>query len=171
MYLTVCTPALICPTSCSCIMLLDDFWRFLPWIKFLWSQHWMQDTCLGLAIWNHFICVSKCLLNYVLNPFLDWTSFNVIFFFLHLQLEVLSKPHGSVPVNPVWLLTWKFWCEFSSHKITNKTTKAERYFIVSLLTVVFMIAFQFNCIFYMHNLSFLSHLSLVKLLTLLLLVK
>lgn len=146
MYLTVCTSAPICPHSCSCTMLSDDFWRFLPWRRFLWSHHWMQGTCLGLTIWNHFICVSKCLPNYILNPFLVWAPLNSIFF-LHLQVEVLSRPHGSVPVNPVWLVTWQVWYELSSHKITRKTTKAEWYFVVSLLALVFMLTLQSNCIF------------------------
>lgn len=145
-YLTVCTSALICPHSRSCTMLLDDFWGFLPWRRFLWFQHWIQGICLGLMIWNHFICVSKCLPNYVLNPFLVWAPLNTIFF-LHLQVEVLSRPHGSVAVNSVWLVTWQVWCELSFHKITTKTTKAEWYFIVCLLTVAFMLTHQSSCNF------------------------
>lgn len=139
-YSTVCTSAFICPHSCSCTMLLDDFWRFLPWRRFLWSQHWMLGTCLGLAIWNHFICVSKCLPNYVLNPFLVWAPLNTIVF-LHLQVEALSRPHGSthkscVVSNMTGLMRTLI------HKVTRKTTKAEWYFIVSLLTLAFMLTLQ-----------------------------
>jgi hypothetical protein len=155
------TPTLIFPASCSCTLLLDGFVRCLPWHGFLWSQHGMQGICLGLSIWNCFICVSKCLPNYVSNPSLVWGSLKTTVL-LHLQLEVHFKPHGIVPVNTEQLVTWQRGCELSSHKITNKTTKAEWCFIVSLSTVVFM-QWQFSIC---RTLPFQSHLCLQPLIIL-----